>query len=106
MAGSSPVFKIDPNKFMSVLMLLIPLSVAIAACFLAAFFWAVRSGQYEDTFTPALRILTDDAPATPGRCVAKLVEVSPRPGEPRALCPEDLQAALDTPLRKPSAKPL
>ena len=87
-------------------MLLIPLSVAIAACFLAAYFWAVRSGQYEDTFTPALRILTDDAPATPGRCVAKLVEVSPRPGEPRALCPKDLQATLDTPLRKPSAKPL
>ena len=39
---------------MSVILLLIPLSVAIAAAFLAAFIWAVRSGQYEDTCTPSM----------------------------------------------------
>jgi cbb3-type cytochrome oxidase maturation protein len=45
---------------MSVIFLLIPLSVLFAAAFLAAFFWAVRSGQFEDTCTPSMRILSDD----------------------------------------------
>lgn len=45
---------------MSVILLLIPLSIVIAAAFLAAFIWAVRSGQYEDTCTPSMRLLTDD----------------------------------------------
>lgn len=72
---------------MSVLLLLIPLSVLIAAGFLGAFFWAVRSGQYEDTCTPALRILTEDAPPAvrPGagsRSAANPVEVPASAGEP------------------------
>ncbi|GDY19013.1 hypothetical protein LBMAG56_03580 [Verrucomicrobiota bacterium] len=48
---------------MSVMYLLIPLSIMIAAGFLYAFFWAVRSGQFEDTTTPSLRPLLDDTPA-------------------------------------------
>jgi cbb3-type cytochrome oxidase maturation protein len=45
---------------MIVLILLIPLSIATAAIFLAGFIWAVRSGQYEDTRTPSWRVLMDD----------------------------------------------
>lgn len=45
---------------MSVIFLLIPLSILIAAGFLGAFIWAVRSGQYEDTTTPSMRLLLDD----------------------------------------------
>jgi cbb3-type cytochrome oxidase maturation protein len=45
---------------MIVIFLLIPLSIVIAAVFLMGFIWAVRSGQYEDTSTPALRPLMDD----------------------------------------------
>ncbi|NND06597.1 MAG: cbb3-type cytochrome oxidase assembly protein CcoS [Saprospiraceae bacterium] len=45
---------------MSIIFLLILLSLMIAIAFLAAFFWAVRSGQYEDDYTPAIRILLDD----------------------------------------------
>jgi cbb3-type cytochrome oxidase maturation protein len=45
---------------MSVLFLLIPLSVLIATGFFLAFIWAVRSGQYEDTCTPSLRLLLED----------------------------------------------
>jgi cbb3-type cytochrome oxidase maturation protein len=48
---------------MSVIFLLIPLSVIIAACFLGAFIWAVRSGQYEDTVTPSIRVLLPDVNA-------------------------------------------
>lgn len=47
---------------MSVLFILIPLSIVLASLFLGAFIWAVRSGQYDDTQTPSLRVLTDDAP--------------------------------------------
>ncbi len=49
---------------MSVIFLLIPLSIAFAAAFLAAFIWAVRSGQYEDTCTPSMRPLLDEKNTT------------------------------------------
>lgn len=45
---------------MSVIFLLIPLSIFIAVCFLGAFIWAVRSGQYEDTCTPSMRLLLEE----------------------------------------------
>ena len=48
---------------MTVILLLIPVSLLFAGAFLGAFFWAVRSGQFEDTCTPAMRILTEDAKA-------------------------------------------
>ncbi len=44
---------------MSALYLLIGFSLLIALVFLAAFFWAMGNGQYEDTYTPALRVLFD-----------------------------------------------
>ncbi len=50
---------------MSVIFLLIPLSIVFAAGFLAAFIWAVRSGQYEDTCTPSLRVLLEDRHTKP-----------------------------------------
>ncbi len=50
---------------MIVIFLLIPLSIVIAICFLAAFIWAVRSGQYEDTCTPAMRLLLEEKKSTP-----------------------------------------
>ena len=46
---------------MSIIFILIPLSIVIAASFLAAFGWAVRSGQFEDTCTPAFRVLLEDS---------------------------------------------
>ena len=45
---------------MSVVILLIIASLAVALLFLAGFVWAVRSGQYEDTLTPSLRVLAED----------------------------------------------
>jgi cbb3-type cytochrome oxidase maturation protein len=45
---------------MSIILVLIPLSILFAVAFLAAFIWAVRSGQYEDTCTPAMRLLAED----------------------------------------------
>lgn len=48
---------------MAVIVVLILASLGLAVVFLAGFIWAVRSGQFEDPQTPALRILTDDRPA-------------------------------------------
>lgn len=45
---------------MSVLVLLIVAGGVVAGGFLAAFVWAVHSGQFDDTSTPALRMLRDD----------------------------------------------
>ena len=45
---------------MSIIFLLIGISLLVALTFLVAFFWAVRSGQYEDDYTPAVRMLFDD----------------------------------------------
>jgi cbb3-type cytochrome oxidase maturation protein len=41
--------------------LMLPVSLLLALIFLIAYLWSVRSGQYEDTHTPSLRILADDA---------------------------------------------
>ncbi|MES2730856.1 MAG: cbb3-type cytochrome oxidase assembly protein CcoS [Bacteroidota bacterium] len=45
---------------MSILLILIMISMLVAGSFLAAFLWAVKSGQYEDTYSPAVRILFED----------------------------------------------
>jgi cbb3-type cytochrome oxidase maturation protein len=45
---------------MSVIIILIVISLIVALLFLAVFVWAVRSGQYDDTVSPSIRILFDD----------------------------------------------
>ncbi len=45
---------------MSVIVVLIGVGVVVAGGFLIAFFWAVKSGQYDDKYTPSVRILFDD----------------------------------------------
>ena len=45
---------------MSVIVILIGVSVLVALGFLAAFLWAVKSGQYDDKYTPSIRMLFDD----------------------------------------------
>ena len=46
---------------MSVLPFLILAGGVVASGFVAAFVWAVRAGQFDDTSTPAVRVLLDDA---------------------------------------------
>lgn len=45
---------------MSVVFILVFVAIVLAGGFLVAFVWAVKSGQYEDTYTPSVRILFDD----------------------------------------------
>jgi cbb3-type cytochrome oxidase maturation protein len=45
---------------MSVVVILILASLAVAVAFLGGFIWAVRNGQFEDTTTPSMRVLAED----------------------------------------------
>lgn len=45
---------------MSILYLLIPLGLVLLAFAIAAFFWAVRTGQFDDLETPAMSVVMDD----------------------------------------------
>ena len=48
------------TTLMTVVFLLILISLIVALGFLGAFFWAVKSGQYDDEYTPSVRILFDE----------------------------------------------
>lgn len=52
--------EISQNIHMKAIFLLIILSLMVAAGFLAAFIWAVRTGQYDDDYTPSIRMLFED----------------------------------------------
>lgn len=45
---------------MSVIYILITISIVVAICFFFAFVKAVKSGQYDDDYTPSVRMLFDD----------------------------------------------
>lgn len=45
---------------MSVMYLLIPISIVVAVFFLFLFIKSVKSGQYDDDYTPSVRMLFDD----------------------------------------------
>ncbi|MBJ6119763.1 cbb3-type cytochrome oxidase assembly protein CcoS [Pontibacter sp. BT310] len=49
---------------MYIIFLMIAVSVTVATAFLLAFLWAVRSGQYDDDYTPAVRMLFDNEVTT------------------------------------------
>jgi cbb3-type cytochrome oxidase maturation protein len=51
---------------MNSLFLLIPLGLVLLAVAVAAFFWATRSGQFDDLDAPAWRVVMDDDRAPPG----------------------------------------
>ncbi|RSK39293.1 cbb3-type cytochrome oxidase assembly protein CcoS [Mangrovimonas spongiae] len=45
---------------MSVIYVLLTISIIIAVLFFIAFIKAVKSGQYDDDYTPSVRILFED----------------------------------------------
>jgi len=47
---------------MTIIFLLIGISLVVAIGFLVSFFWAVKNGQFDDDYTPALRVLFEDQP--------------------------------------------
>ncbi|TNE98685.1 MAG: cbb3-type cytochrome oxidase assembly protein CcoS [Bacteroidetes bacterium] len=45
---------------MGIIYLMLVVSLLIALFFLLSFFWATKNGQYEDDYSPSVRILFDD----------------------------------------------
>jgi len=45
---------------MSVIYILLTISIIVALVFFAAFIIAVRNGQFDDDYTPSVRMLFDD----------------------------------------------
>jgi len=45
---------------MEVIFMLIGFSLLVALIFLGLFIWAVKDGQYDDAYTPSMRILFED----------------------------------------------
>lgn len=45
---------------MEIIILLIFISLTIALVFLGAFVWNMKSGQYDDTYGPSVRMLFED----------------------------------------------
>jgi cbb3-type cytochrome oxidase maturation protein len=50
---------------MTGLLVLIPVALGLGLAGLAAFFWSVKNGQYDDMDGAALRILMDDSDGPP-----------------------------------------
>ena len=47
---------------MNILLMLVPISLVLLGVAIAAFIWAVRSGQFDDLDTPSIDILADNEP--------------------------------------------
>lgn len=45
---------------MTILFVLITASSLVAGVFLIAFIWSVKTGQFDDSYTPSVRALFDD----------------------------------------------
>ncbi|THV58810.1 cbb3-type cytochrome oxidase assembly protein CcoS [Flagellimonas alvinocaridis] len=45
---------------MSVIYVLLAISISVALCFFAAFVFSVKKGQYDDVYTPSVRMLFED----------------------------------------------
>ena len=45
---------------MEAILFLIVIGIIVAGGFLIAFIWAVRTGQYEDDYSPSVRMLFDN----------------------------------------------
>ena len=50
----------EQNINMGIIVLLIGTSLAIALLFLGVFCWSMKVGQYDDIYTPSVRMLFDD----------------------------------------------
>jgi cbb3-type cytochrome oxidase maturation protein len=59
---------------MEIITLLIFISLLIAVGFLIIFLWNMKSGQYDDTYSPSVRMLFDDKPKVFNEDNKKLAE--------------------------------
>ncbi len=56
------LYLLQITKVMNIIFVLIGMSIGVATLFLVGFIWAVKTGQFDDTHTPSIRMLFDDKP--------------------------------------------
>lgn len=61
---------------MSAIYILIGASIIVAIGFLIGFIWSVRSGQYDDDYTPSVRILFDDEKQVPEKNINQQTKIN------------------------------
>lgn len=76
---------------MQIIFVLILISLVLAAGFLLSYLWAAREGQFDDDYTPAVRMLFDDAKPQ-GQALAV---AAPQTGQDETL-PDDQSEAQHT----------
>lgn len=59
---------------MEIITLLIFISLIIAVGFLIGFLWSMKSGQYDDTYSPSVRMLFDDKPKSNNKVSRKILD--------------------------------
>jgi len=47
---------------MGMIYIMIVVSLVVAVFFLVSFIWATKSGQFDDDYTPSVRVLFEDEP--------------------------------------------
>ncbi len=73
---------------MEVVYLLVPVSVVLVFGIAVAFWWSVKSGQFDDLEGPGFKVLMDDDEAVQGRIAESMPEKSKEkvlpvdPGQP------------------------
>ncbi len=71
---------------MDIIYILVPLSIVLIGIATLIFFWAVRSGQFDDMDSPAHKILFDDDDSLPSS--NKQPPLKPLPETPSTASPE------------------
>ncbi|WP_167598681.1 cbb3-type cytochrome oxidase assembly protein CcoS [Leeuwenhoekiella sp. ZYFB001] len=61
---------------MSIIYMLLAISVVVAVVFFVAFILSVRKGQYDDTYTPSVRMLFEDELV---KAASKTSKATPQP---------------------------
>lgn len=56
------------------MLLLILFSLTLAAGFLLAYLWAARNGQFDDDYTPSVRMLFDETEAIPAEEISDNIQ--------------------------------
>jgi cbb3-type cytochrome oxidase maturation protein len=75
---------------MSVIYVLISISIVVAVGFLIAFISAVKHGQYDDDYTPSVRMLFDDE-LTGNKPSTSETKTSKKAAEKLAVKPKSIQ---------------
>lgn len=60
LAASIKIFLPPYTNTMNIIYLLLAVSLIVALIFFVAFIFSVKNGQYDDVYTPSVRMLFDD----------------------------------------------